>query len=88
MKRSSRKSLKLHELMVRHNCSTLPSGVILSTREILELPGQTLSMQQLSNHLSGKPHLFQREEDVMVRQVHGDASYPMAAWRAIVGNNI
>ena len=45
-------------------------------------------MQQLSNHLSGKPHLFHREEDVMVRQVHGDASYPMAAWRAIVGNNI
>lgn len=30
--------------------------------------------------------MFSREEDVMVRQVHGDASYPMAAWRAIVGN--
>lgn len=88
MRRSSPKAMKLHTLMVKNNCSTLPGGVILSSREILELPGQTLSMQQLSNHLSGKPHLFQREEDVMVRQVHGDASYPMAAWRAIVGNNI
>ncbi len=88
MRRSSPKAMKLHALMVKNNCSTLPDGIILSSREILELPGQTLSMQQLSNHLSGKPHLFQREEDVMVRQVHGDASYPMAAWRAIVGNNI
>lgn len=86
MKRDSPKVLKLHRLMLENNCSTAPGGVILSTREIVDLPGQSMTMQQVSNHLTGKPHLFQREEDVMVRQVHGDASYPMAAWRAIAVN--
>ena len=73
--------------MVKHHCHTGTNGKVLSTREILELPGQNLSMQQLSNFLSGRPHMFSREEDVMVRQVHGDASYPMAAWRAIIADN-
>ena len=84
MKEPSRRVKRLWQMMLDNGCCT-PDGKPMSTREILNIPGQTFTMNQLSNHLSGKPRLFERVGDVRVQQVTGDATYPMATWLAITG---
>lgn len=81
MKRVSRRVKRLWQVMADNGCLT-PDGTALSTREILNLKGQPFTMNQLSNHLAGKPRLFKREDNVRVQQITGEATYPMATWLA------